>query len=147
MKAIDGGNGVPPEPDWSLYSSPREIALARSWWSEIVAAMRSAETLTVANGSAIQRLVNFRVIEDQASRHVAEHGAIFKPAGSTALVGQWNPYWKVWRQADESIRQLEAELALAPTRRHRAGKVKRKATGPRAADTYLKPINPTEPNP
>lgn len=138
--AISGGDGAPPEPDWSqLYNDPFDLAFAHEQWGAIVREMSGRGILAVENGHAIQRLVLFRVQFERASRHVAENGAIL-PA-KRAKTGQWNPYWSVMTKADEAIRTLEAELGLAPVRRGKAAKVERKARQARAADNYLKPAN------
>ena len=122
--AIGGGDGIPPEPDWSLhYSDALDIAAARDEWGVVVCEMQRAETLTVANGHAIRRLVEFRIQWRRASEHVAEHGAIIK-GKTTGRGGQWNPFWTVMRQADSKILTLEAELGLSPRRRAAAVKVK-----------------------
>ncbi|WP_073052818.1 P27 family phage terminase small subunit [Kaistia soli] len=141
IAVVDGGAGMPSQPDWeSLYSDELDVAAAREEWGVVTRELQSVAGLTVANGHAIQRLVEFRVQYRRASQHVAEHGAILaaKRAGSKAKVGQWNPYWSVMRQCDESIRVLEAELGLAPTRRGKIAKAERKQRAPRAADEFLK---------
>ncbi|MDH3232213.1 MAG: P27 family phage terminase small subunit [Alphaproteobacteria bacterium] len=151
VTSIKGGNGVPPEPQWSLhYSDELDVAAAQDEWGVIVREMETAETLAVANASAIRRLVMFRIQFERAANHVAEHGAILKPDAvdkvvdkgkpkSKAKVGQWNPYWSVMRQADGAIRALEAELGLAPRRRATAAKAKRQVNRGRPADDYLSP--------
>jgi hypothetical protein len=48
-------------------------------------------TLTVANGHATRRLVEFRVQFERASKHVAEHCPVMKAKNKKAKVGQWNP--------------------------------------------------------
>lgn len=138
--AIAGGDGAPPEPDWSqIYSDPLDLAFAHEQWGGVVREMGGRGILSVENGHAIQRLVIFRLQFERASRHVAEKGAIL-PA-PRAKVGQWNPYWSVMTKADEAIRTLEAELGLAPVRRGKAAKVERKARQARAADNYLRPAS------
>src|SRR5215213_5447663 len=95
-------------------------------------------TLTVANGHAIRRLVEFRVQYERAGRIVARQGTVV-PAKRTR-VPQINPYWVIMRQADEVLKVLEAELGIAPVRRGRATKVKREKKIERASDRYLKPV-------
>ncbi len=139
LHAIEGGDGEPPEPDWAMqYSDPLDIEAAQAEWGLIVREMRDVETLAVANGHAVQRLVEFRVQYRRAANHVAEHGAILqqKPKGKS---GQWNPFWSVMRQADSKILILEAELGLAPRRRNSAGKAKKRLKVGRPADEYLRP--------
>lgn len=142
LTSVPAGDGVPPEPEWaSLYADELDIAAAREEWGVVLREMRETGTLSVANGHAIRRLVEFRVQYERASRHVAEHGPILK--AKRAKVGQWNPYWSVMTKADESIRVLEAELGLAPTRRAKAAKVERKAKTSRASDAFLRPVSKT----
>ena len=134
-----GSDGAPPEPDWSTqYVNKLERERAADDWGRIVHELRDANLLTVANGRAIERLVDFHVQYMRASRHVCEHGAIL-PA-KRAKVGQWNPYWNVIRQADGSIRTLEAELGIAPLRRNRTDQVRRRPRVARRADAYLRRV-------
>lgn len=138
--SIDGGSGLPPEPDWTdLYNDEFDIAAAHEEWGIVVRELQDAGTVCVANGHSIKRLVHFRIQYERSSRHVAEHGPVLK--GKRAKVGQWNPHWSVMRQADEAIRVIEAELGLAPTRRGKATKVTRVKKAPKAADAYLKPAS------
>lgn len=142
FSAIDGGDGLPPEPDWaSLFDDELDIATAHERWGVICRELQAANTLAVVNGDAIKRLVDFYVQYERASRHVAEHGAILPPKTKKAKVGQWNPFWSVMRQADKTICVLEAELGLTPVRRGKAEQVKRGKTKTRAADAYLKPVS------
>jgi P27 family predicted phage terminase small subunit len=137
LHSIEGGDGEPPEPDWHLvFANEVDIEVARAEWGMIVREMKAVETLAVANGHAIQRLVEFRVQYRRAANQVAEHGAILqvKPEGKS---GQWNPFWSVMRQADSKILILEAELGLAPRRRNSAGKAKKRLKVGRPADDYL----------
>jgi phage terminase small subunit len=136
LRTIDGGDGLPPEPEWSQhYSDELDIEVARDEWGVVVREMQDAETLAVANGHAIRRLVEFRIQYMRAANHVAKHGAIIK--GKTG--GQWNAFWSVMRQADSAIRALEGELGLAPRRRAAAVKAKRRLNRGRAVDDYLGP--------
>ena len=137
LHTIDGGDGLPPEPEWSQhYSDELDIEVARDEWGVVVREMQDAETLAVANGHAIRRLVEFRIQWRRASEHVAEHGAIIQ-SKTTGKGGQWNPNWSVMRQADGAIRALEAELGLAPRRRSAVEKAKKRSKTGRPADDYL----------
>ena len=100
--------------------------------------MQESGTITVANGHAIRRLIEFRVQYGRASRIVARQGTIV-PAKRTR-VPQINPYWVIMRQADDALKVLEAELGIAPVRRARAAKVRREKKIERASDRYLKPV-------
>ena len=139
LQGIVGGEGVPSEPDWSLiYKGADEVAVAHEEWGVVIREMQEAGTITVANGHAIRRLVEFRLQYERAGRIVARQGTIV-PAKRTR-VPQINPYWVIMRQANEALKVLEAELGIAPTRRARAAKVKREKKIERASDRYLKPV-------
>lgn len=137
LTSIDGGGGVPPEPDWSLiYSDQADIDAASEEWHLIVNEMRTAGTIAVVNGHAIQRLVAFRLIYERASRDVAENGAVIK-AKKTA-VPAYNCHWVVMRQADEAVRAIEGELGLSPIKRSRATKATRGKASAKPSDAYIK---------
>lgn len=139
LSAIPGGAGSPPEPDWAgTFNDVLDIVFAHEQWAALTGEMSGLGTLSVTNGHAIKRLVEFRVQYERAARHVAENGAIL-PA-KRAKVGQFNPYWSIMRQSDEAIRVLEAELGVAPVRRAKAAKVEKKTRQARPADAYLKPV-------
>jgi P27 family predicted phage terminase small subunit len=126
----------PPEPDWrSIYTDDDDLAIASAAWKDVVTEMSAAGTLTVGNGHAIKRLVQFVVQYERASRQVAETGAVTK--AKRTKVPQYSPYWIVMRQSDDSIRVAEAELGITPLRRSKAGKVNRVQKAPRAADKFL----------
>lgn len=138
--AIEGAGGTPMEPDWqSLYGDALDIAGAREEWGIVVRELKDSGMLTVSNGHAIKRLVEFRVQYERSARHVAEHGPILAATSKKAKVGQWNPHWSVMKQADEAIRSLEGELGISPTRRSRNTKVQQRGTQTaRPADRYLR---------
>ena len=139
FSALLGGEGAPPEPDWhSLYADEMDIASAREEWGIVLREMQESGALTVANGNAIGRLVQFRIVFSRASRNVAEAGAVMK--AKRTRVPQYNPHWIVMKQSDEAIRVLEAELGISPTRRGKVTKVQRAKKTTRAADAYLKPV-------
>lgn len=137
---LAGGDGMPIEPDWSsIFADELDIAEAHDHWGIVTREMQSSGTIAVANGHAIKRLVEFRVQYERSARQIAEHGPVLK--AKRTKVPQYNLHWTVMRQADEAIRVLESELAIAPSRRGKATKVNRgKKTG-RAADAYLKPVS------
>lgn len=136
---IIGGDGEPPEPDWRLiYANEDDLAAAFEQWRNIIRELKECQTLSVANGHAIRRLVDFRIQYERASRHVAEHGPVLKSKRRNVKVGQWNPFWAVLRHCEEVIRHLETELGISPLRRDRAGKVQKRGRQARAADAYLK---------
>lgn len=139
FSVVDGGDGAPPEPDWaSIYTDDLDLAAAHEQWGIISRDLQEAGTLALANGEAMQRLVQFRIVFRRASQDVAEKGAVMKAKRSR--VPQYNPHWTVMKQSDEAIRVLEAELGIAPVRRGKATKVQRAKKTSRAADAYLKPV-------
>lgn len=138
VTTIDGGDGAPPEPDWSqIYADEFDLAFATEQWGAIVREMRDRSILSVANGHAIKRLVEFRVQYERAAKYLAEHGPVVK--AKRTGVPQINPHWTIMRQADEAVARAEAELGLAPVRRDKAAKVERKVRQARAADQFIKP--------
>lgn len=139
LKAIPGGEGTPPAPDWSqTFVDEMDLAFAHDEWAAVVSEMSGRGILSVANGHAIKRLVEFRVVYERAARQLAEQGPIIKAAATG--VPQINPYWTVMKQADEAVRTAEAELGLSPVRRSKATKVEKKTRVARAADAFLKPL-------
>src|ERR1044071_4651998 len=139
LQGIAGGEGIPSEPDWSLiYKGADDVTAAHEEWGIVVREMQESSTITVANGHAIKRLIEFRVQFERASRIVARQGTIV-PAKRTR-VPQINPYWVIMRQADDALKVLEAELGIAPVRRARAAKVRREKKIERPSDRYLKPV-------
>jgi phage terminase small subunit len=82
--------------------------------------MRSAGTLSCGNGHAIKRLVEHRVTYEMAMARVAKQGAVVRSVRTRGQVA--NPWWRVVRQAEETVRLLEAELGIAPVRRGKAKK-------------------------
>jgi phage terminase small subunit len=140
LTSIQGGDGVPAEPDWSqLFSDELDIALAHDEWGLVIRSLQDAQTLAIENGHMIERLVMYRVQFTRAAREVAEHGTIMK--AKRTKVPQVNPYWSIMRQAGEEIRVLEVELGIPPVRRGKAAKVQRGKKAQRAADAYLKPVS------
>jgi phage terminase small subunit len=137
LVTVTGGAGVPPEPDWSkIYPKTADVAAARGHWGVVTRELSSAQTLAVANGNMIERLVHFRVEFERAARHVAKHGTVIeaKRSGVPAI----NVFWPVMRQASESLRTIEIELGLPPVRRGKVGKVNNAQKTPRPADAYLR---------
>ena len=134
-----GGEGVPPEPDWTLrFNDELDQALAHEEWGIVIREMQDMATLAVANGHAIMRLVRYRVVYERAARSVDEVGVL--QAAARTKVPKVNPNWAIMRQAGEEIRLLEVELGIPPVRRGRTTKVQKKAKVTRASDAYLKPV-------
>ncbi|WP_227438030.1 P27 family phage terminase small subunit [Methylobacterium sp. W2] len=139
LKAIPGGEGVPPTPDWSqTFVDEIDLAFAHEEWTAVINEMSGRGILSIANGHAIKRLVEFRVQYERSARQLAEQGSIVK--AKRTGVAQINPVWTVMKQADEAVRTLEAELGLAPVRRSKAMKIEKKTKVARAADAFLKPV-------
>jgi P27 family predicted phage terminase small subunit len=132
---IEGGGGIPDEPDWSqIYSDVLDIASAHEEWGIVVREMQSAHTITVANGHAIGRLVSFRLLYRTALQQIAERGAILKKSRGE----RYNPHWNVIHRAADACSALEAELGISPIRRARAAKAQKRTTADRASDAYLR---------
>ena len=120
-----------------MYTDELDQELAHSEWGIVVREMTDAQTLAVANGHAILRMVRYRVIYERAARSVDEGGALQKAPKSR--VPKINPNWGIMRQAGEEIRLLEVELGIPPVRRGKTTKVVRKQRVTRASDAYIKP--------
>lgn len=139
LDAIEGGDGIPPEPDWlSLYTDELDISASQAEWRIVINELRESGTLSVANGHAIKRLVEFRVQYERAARQIAGFGPVLK--AKRTGVPQVSPHWSIMRQADEAVRTIEAELGIPPVRRGKAAKVEKKTKKARPSDAYLKPV-------
>lgn len=110
-------------------------------WSRHLHSLRGQEV------GRIRRLVEARISDERAAFDVAQCGALVPaPKTKTPI---YNLNLTVMRQAEETIRMLEAELCIAVARRKRAGKVFRRRRVPlardaylsRPSDAYLRPIN------
>lgn len=138
LATIPGGEGAPPEPDWSLILTDEiDLASARDHWREILSDLRMAGTLSVTNGHTIKRLVLFRIEFDRSARSVAEKGKVLPAKRSKAP--QLNLEWVGMKQAADASSTLEAELGLTPRRRGAVTKVQRGKKASSAADSYLGP--------
>jgi P27 family predicted phage terminase small subunit len=138
LATIAGGDGLPPEPEWSLiYNDVLDVEMAREQWGIVTRELSGEGTLSVANGHAIKRLVEFRVIYERAAKSLAGDGAILR--ARRTKVPQTNPAWPIMRQASEQITSLETELCISPRRRGSAVKTTRKAKVTRGSDEFLKP--------
>jgi phage terminase small subunit len=136
---VSGGDGLPPEPDWSgVYDDDLDVSLAHETWGHVIREMRGRDTVAIANSHQIKRYVMACVMHDSAARHVIEKGAVIKAKRSSAP--QYNPWWSVMKDADARAIAHEAELGISPRRRSAASKVQRSGKKPTAADAYLKPV-------
>ena len=136
---VTGGDGLPPEPDWStIYDDDLDVSLSHEIWGQVIREMRGRDTLAVANSHQIKRYVMACVMHDSAARMVVEQGPVIK-AKRTHLA-QYNPWWSVMKDADARAIAHEAELGISPRRRAAATKAQRSSKKTTAADAYLKPV-------
>jgi P27 family predicted phage terminase small subunit len=143
LEVIEGGDGIPAEPDWKRLLHGRgarieaDRATARRYWSTVVAELRAGDKLAAVNGHAILRLVTAWILYDRAALEVARHGPII-PAPKTGTP-MHSPWWTAMRAAQRMAADIEAELALSPRRRASGGKVTRPRR-PTGADRFLRPV-------
>lgn len=125
FQAVDGGAGVPPEPDWSIhFADELDIAVAHEQWGVLVRELRDTEKLASANAHQIKRLCVSYVLFEVSLRHVAEDGAVFPRKGKKQP--SYNPWFTVLKDANSMALVAEAELTITPRRRSNGGKVQRK---------------------
>ncbi len=135
--AIDGGDGVPPEPNWrSIFGRIADREAAAAYWRGIISEMRSAEKLAVANAHSIKRLVVAYVTYDISAREVLKSGPVIKAKKSG--VPTYNPWWTTMSNAASHAQALEKELCVSPRDRGAGAKVEKRARGTTGADRYLK---------
>lgn len=136
--AIDGGDGVPPSPNWrSIFGRAADREAAAEYWRDIISDLRSAEKLAVANAHSIKRLVVAYVTFDISAREVLKSGPVIK-AKKTG-VPTYNPWWTTMSNASSQAQALEKELCVSPRDRGAGAKVEKKARRTTGADRYLKP--------
>lgn len=134
---IKGGDGIPPEPKWqSIFGRADDRKAAGEYWRDVIAEMRGAEKLTVANAHSIKRLVVAYVTYDISAREVLKTGPVMK-AKKTG-VPTYNPWWTTMSNAASQAQALEKELCISPRDRSNGGKVKRETRRATGADRYLK---------
>lgn len=139
MNAIEGGNGLPPEPDWGLiYTDDLLVEAAHKHWGEVMRELRDTEKLAAVNAHQVKRLVMAYVAHDEAAAKVAEQGAVV--LAKRTRVPSYNPWWTILRQSDSAASALEAELTLSPRRRTSGGKVVKRGRAATASSNYLKPV-------
>ena len=135
--AIDGGDGVPPEPKWiRFFGRKADRDAASEHWRRIISEMRGAEKLAVANTHAIQRLVVAYITFDISAKAVLKLGPVV-PAPKTK-VPTYNPWWTTMQNAASTAASLEKELCISPRDRNSGGKVEKKSVRRTGADRYLK---------
>lgn len=138
LDVIEGGNGMPPEPDWSqIFNDELDQALAHDTWATVIAELNGSEKLATANAHMVKRYAVAAVQFEQALRAVEETGPVTKSKKGNQVYNLW---WTVQKQAESTLTELEAELTISPRRRNNGGKVTRKAKSAAAADSYLKPV-------
>jgi hypothetical protein len=136
-----GSSAAPAEPDWAkLYRTKVDREFAHQLWSDVVAEMTAANTLSIVNGPAIKRYVIFQVECERQSRTIGMSGVIRK--AKKTKVPMVHPAWSILKQAAEAAATLEAELAISPRRRNNGGKVERKQTRTSRADAFLSKPKP-----
>lgn len=136
LTTIQGGDGRPPEPDWTtIFNDELDQLAAAEHWRAVVNEMHEAGTLAAVNAHTVKRLVLFYVEFDRSAREVAERGKVTKTKSG---VPQLNLEWTGMKQANEACTSLEAELGISPRRRNAAGKAQKSKRGATAAERYLK---------
>ena len=124
--AIEGGDGVPPEPNWRLtFGRAADREAAGQYWQTIISEMRAAEKLTVVNAHSIKRLVVAYVTYDISAREVLKGGPVIK-AKKTG-VPSYNPWWTTMSNAAQLAASIEKELCISPRDRNNGGVVQKKA--------------------
>jgi P27 family predicted phage terminase small subunit len=129
------------EPDWKrLLPSQAERNAAKRHWKRVTEEMRELETLSAANGHALQRLVLAYLVYDRCSLMVAQDGLVTEPnPENPKSIARLSIYYKAMREAEKTADALEAQLGLSPGRRGRVGKVTRKRERSAGADAFLGP--------
>lgn len=122
---IDGGDGVPPEPNWrSIFGRAADREAASAYWKGLVSELRASEKLAVANAHSIKRLVVAYITYDISAREVLKSGPVIK-AKKTG-VPTYNPWWTTMSNADSQAAALEKALCVSPRERGTGAKVERK---------------------
>jgi P27 family predicted phage terminase small subunit len=134
LTPINGSSGEPPSPDWvERYADLKDVVIAQESWRRIVNEMKESETLSVANGAQMMRLVDAYILYERACRH------LFDPDGGAILQAKksQSPMYNVWlgvmKDATNISTMLERELGLSPRGRATAEKKQRKVASTKAA--------------
>lgn len=134
--AIEGGDGIPPEPNWrTIFGRAADREVASTYWRGIISEMRNADMLAVANAHSIKRLVVAYVTYDQCAKEVLKLGPVIK-AKKTG-VPTYNPWWTTMSNAASQAQALEKELCVSPRDRGNGAKVQKK-TRQQAGGGYLR---------
>ncbi len=136
--AIEGSDGVPPEPNWrSIFGRAADREAASAYWKDTISEMRAAEKLSIANAHSIKRLVVAYVTFDISAREVLKAGPVIK-AKKTG-VPTYNPWWTTMSNAASQAQALEKELCVSPRDRGSGAKVVKKTTRVTGSARFLKP--------
>lgn len=139
LVTIDGGGGVPPEPNWiRLYGRKADREAAAAHWKRIVSEMRGNDTLAVVNTHAIERLIFAYISFDMSAKAVMKTGPVI-PAPKTKVL-TYNPWWTTMSNAASQAQALEKELCVSPRDRNSGGKVEKKTRRPTGASAYVKTL-------
>lgn len=135
---IQGGDGVPPEPNWrTVFGRAQDREAASTYWRDIVSELRSTEKLAVANAHSIKRLAVAYVMYDRSAKEVAKSGPVMK--APRTKVPTYNPWWTTMSNADSQAAALEKALCISPRDRGTGAKVVKRATRTTGSARYIKP--------
>ncbi|MEG3089511.1 P27 family phage terminase small subunit [Sphingomonas sp. PB4P5] len=136
--AIDGGDGVPPEPNWrTIFGRAADRTAAAEYWRATISEMRAAEKLAVANAHSIKRLVVAYVTFDISAREVLKSGPVM--LAKRTKVPTYNPWWTTMSNAASQAAALEKELCISPRERGAGAKVQKKQARVTGSARYIKP--------
>jgi phage terminase small subunit len=136
--AIEGGDGVPPEPNWrTIFGRAADREAAAGYWKFVISEMRSAEKLAVANAHSIKRLVVAYVTYDISAREVLKSGPVM--LAKRTKVPTYNPWWTTMSNAASQAQALEKELCISPRDRGAGAKVAKKVDRVTGSARYIKP--------
>ena len=134
---IEGGDGVPPEPNWrTIFGRAADREAAAAYWKSIISELRGAEKLAVANSHSIKRLVVAYVTYDISAKEVLKSGPVIK-AKKTG-VPTYNPWWTTMSNADSQAAALEKSLCISPRERGTGAKVEKRVKRQQAGGGYLR---------
>ncbi|MCH2486149.1 MAG: P27 family phage terminase small subunit [Erythrobacter sp.] len=130
-----------PEPDWSrLLPEKEEQSAASDHWRRVATEMDELQTLSLANGHAVQRLVLAYLVYDRCSKSVALDGLVTEPkADNPKAIARLSIHYKAMREAESTAERLEKQLGLTPGNRAKVGKVTKKRERRASADAFLGP--------
>lgn len=134
---LDGGDGVPPEPNWrSIFGRAADREAASGYWRGVLGEMRGNDMLAVANAHSIKRLVVAYVTFDISAREVLKSGPVMK--AKRTGVPTYNPWWTTMSNAASQAQALEKELCVSPRERGAGTKVVKKAARVTGSARFLK---------